>query len=223
MDTFQEVSMEEVINLFIPKTIGLIRYSSYFHPGVILFGLLEKLKDIKGDVEVVLIDVFDTLVIMDYQARSFNIDTKRILKDVPVLKVSGKAKIGNVVKTIEVSLVYSIDKKKAYKGFKKVIFQVYEEKPVFNVYLGVEKYLGMINHKERLQAIHDIIKYFTASGIDIRHLLFVNSELWNQLKPFVPSYFEELVLFIGDVIGSNRIRIKKTIYPEFKNTDVIYF
>ena len=46
-------------------------------------------------------------------------------------------------------------------------------------------------------------------------------ELWAQLKLFVSDYFEEIVLFIGDVIGPNRIRIRKTIYPEFKDTDVI--
>ncbi|ALM75990.1 hypothetical protein TBCH5v1_2088 [Thermococcus barophilus] len=70
--------------------------------------------------------------------------------------------------------------------------------------------------KERLLYTHDIVRSITTKKKDIRDLFFVNQDLWRYLEPYVSKYFEEVMLFVGELIDPLHLKTVKVATSEFR-------
>ncbi|ALM75988.1 hypothetical protein TBCH5v1_2086 [Thermococcus barophilus] len=215
METVQEINIRDVLKFFVPRSSGIVFYDSRVHPGLILFRFLKAL--LSGGFSVLLLDYFDTLSLMKYQAEILDSEIPEELK---VVKIGGEIEVGEILKRMSPSRTYQIDLRKVCETINSVVAS--EEKGVFVIPVGIEKYLALLELHERIRAALFLTKCVTLSHENMRKVWFVNKEVWHELRPFVPGFVEESMLFIAEIIGQKRVRIKKTIYPELLGVDVVF-
>ena len=215
MKTLQEMKIKDVLKLFVPRSSGIVFYESTHHPGVILFRFIDAL--ISEGYSVLLLDYFDTLSLMKYQAEVLNL---RIPEKMRVVKIGGEIEVGNIVEKVSPSKTYQIDLKMVCEAINSIAAS--ESREIFVIPVGIEKYLAILDLNERIRAALFLTKCITLSHENVRKVWFVNKEVWEELNPFVPGFIEESMLFIAEIVEQKRIRIKKTIHPELKEAEVIF-
>ncbi|MBO8173971.1 MAG: DUF257 family protein [Thermococcus sp.] len=215
MKTFQEMRIEDVLKFFVPRSSGIVFYDSTLHPGSILFRFIHAL--ISEGYSVLILDYFDTLALMKYQAKILNLEIPEKIK---VVKIGGEIEVGDIVEKISPSKTYQIDLRKICEVINRIAAS--ENKGVFVIPVGIEKYFAILDLNERIRAALFLTKCITLSYENIRKVWFVNKEVWRELKPFVPGFIEESMLFIAELVGQKRVRIRKTIYSELREADVIF-
>lgn len=212
------IDVERMLERMIPRDTILIKYSSYSHPGIVFCSFIKDLKEQYGDkVGIIVVDILDNLSIIQYQAEAFGINLEKLLGDeVAVLKLGGSVDVGNVMERLKVSPSYLIHREKFKEKSESLTEHFKDKEFIIKITFGFDKFLMLLDERERLLQIHDMIRYFTTKPSDVRDIICINTDLWKHLKPYVPEYFEEAVLFIGEVIDPHHVKVLKSIVPDFK-------
>ncbi|ALM75989.1 DUF257 family protein [Thermococcus barophilus] len=217
MEKVGTIRFEDVLERMVPRDTILIKYSSYSHPGIIFCSFVKSLKEKYGErVGIIVVDMLDNLGIIKYQAEAFGIDLEGILRDVTILKVGGSIDVGNVKGRLKVSASYLIHREKFRNKVDSLMKEFEDKEFVIQITFGFDKFLMLLDERERLLQIHDIVKYLTTKSRDVRDIICINTDLWKHLRPYVSEYFEEVALFIGEVVDPHHVKILKTVIPDFK-------
>ena len=217
MEKVSTIDIKNVLEMMIPRDTILIKYSSYSHPGIIFCSFVKSLKEQYGDrIGIIIVDTLDNLSIIRYQAEAFGIDFEELLNDVAVLKIGGSIDVGNVKERLKISTSYLVHREKFREKIDTLMKDFQDREFVVKITFGFDKFLMLLDERERLLHIHDLVRYLTTKPFDIRDIICINTDLWKHLKPYVPEYFEEAVLFIGEVVDPHHVKILKTIIPDFK-------
>ncbi|NJE12926.1 DUF257 family protein [Thermococcus sp. LS2] len=217
------VTFEELIKKTIrgPKASVLIKYSSNQYPGHILYRILTTLKKQYNDrIGYILVDILDTLATMKYQADAFGVNLGEALNGVNVLKVGGITNTGEVKQKIDLSLQYGIHREKYEHAMTPIIEELSDKLAIIKITVGLEKLLNIFDQREKFLQIRDIVRGMTEEERDIRNIFLINKNLWDNLEPYVSEYFEEAVLFIGELATIKHLKILKTIYDEFQDENI---
>lgn len=115
----------------------MLKYSSYNHPGILVYEFLRKIKHYYNErVGVVIIDMLDNLGIIQYQVEACGFDFNSVLNGVKILKVGGLLDVGDVKAKIRLSGTYVIHRGKFNVALEKVLSEFSDREFIVVIHIG---------------------------------------------------------------------------------------
>ncbi|USS39910.1 DUF257 domain-containing protein [Thermococcus aggregans] len=212
--------MSEFEDILKPKTAILLEYKSTHNPGPILFRMLEDIKkNYDGNLEILLTDFLDMLSIYKYQAELSGVTTS-IIKEIPVIKVGGKLKIGNVIRKIPISS-YAVHRSLYGETVSAFLRNTSPDAEfILNIQVGLEYLLNLFEKRELVEQIHDLGEYIVTKTRDIRDVIFLNIDALKDLPVEALSLLSIIMPVIAEIKSENTLTIKKSPWEGLINKEI---
>ncbi|WP_457752724.1 DUF257 family protein [Thermococcus sp.] len=208
------IKLNDLFEFMVPKDTLLVKYSSYFHPGIVFYNFINSLKEkYGGNIGIIIVDMLDNLGIIDYQLSAIGINLREALNsdNILVLKVGGSVDVGNVAERLKISASYMIHREKFKTKMELLLGRFRNKNFVVQITVGFDKFLMLLDDRERVFQIHDTVRYLTMKLYDIRDIIFINIDLWKHLTPYVAGYLEETALSMVEIVDPHHVKILKSV------------